>query len=193
MRLLDPELKERMFGAAEESPGSWLVTGMNLRAAAARLDWRKAPVREEEASVGFMAVYRMLLGLAFENILKGVITLARLQTGQRPPLPPECLHHSLAKLASRSECAMLALSAQEIALLDNITPFVEWAGKYPLPKKQKDYRGGFHTSSYEHDAEVALWDRLTGVLAEHAWVMKGGPERLGGKRLHVNKEKRGVS
>lgn len=187
---LDPELKERFYAAAEESPGSWLITAMSLRAAAARLDWLAAPVRDDESSVSFMREYRMLLGLSFENLLKGIICLVRLETGQRPTLPRECLHHSLATLAARPEVGGMDLSPQEIALLDSMTPFIEWSGKYPLPKKLEGYTGSGH-GNHEHDAELDLWERLAALLADRSWVMKGGPERMGGYRLYVKKSDRG--
>lgn len=190
MDTLDPELKERFFAATEESPGNWLITAMSLRAASNRLDWLTAPVRADESSTGFMREYRMLLGLSFENLLKGIICLVRLEAGQRPPLPRECFHHSLATLAARSEVGIMALSPQEIALLDSITPFIEWSGKYPLPKKLEGYIGSSH-SNHEHDAEIALWERLAAFLADRSWVMKGGPERMGGSKLYVKKSDHG--
>lgn len=190
MDITSPELKERFFAAAEESPGSWVITAMSLRAAAARLDWLTAPVRDDESSIGFMHEYRMLLGLSFENLLKGIICLVRLEAGQRLPLPRECFHHSLATLAARSEVGIVSLSAQEIALLDSMTPFIEWSGKYPLPKKLEGYTGSSH-SNHEHDAELVLWERLAAFLADRSWVMKGGPERMGGNKLYVKKSDRG--
>ena len=190
MYLLDPELKERFFAAAEESPGSWLITAMSLHAAAARLDWLAAPVRDDESSVGFIREYRMLLGLSFENLLKGIISLVRIEAGQQPPLPRECLHHSLAKLATRPEVGKVSLSPQEVSLLDGMTPFVEWSGKYPLPKKYESYIVSGH-SNHEHDAELVLWKRLADFLADRSWVMKGGPERIGGNRLYIKRDDHG--
>jgi len=52
VEIASPELKERFFSAAQESPGGWLITAMSLRAAAARLDWLTAPVRDDESSAG---------------------------------------------------------------------------------------------------------------------------------------------
>ncbi|MBP9655185.1 MAG: hypothetical protein KBE19_12420 [Rhodocyclaceae bacterium] len=182
----DPKLKERFFAAAEESPGSWLISAMSLRAAAARLDWLAAPARDDESSVSFIREYRMLLGLSFENILKGIISLVRIEAGQRPPLPRECLHHSLATLAARPEVVIVSLSPQEVALLNNMTPFIEWSGKYPLPKRHESYAVSGH-SNHEHDAELLLWERLAAFLADRSWVMKGGPERMGGIKLYTKK------
>lgn len=186
MDLLDPELKEGFFAAAEESPGGWLITAMSLHAAAARLDWLTAPARDDESSTGFLREYRMLLGLSFENLLKGIISLVRIEAGERPPLPQKYLHHSLAKLATQPEVRIVNLSAQEVSLLDSMTPFVEWSGRYPLPKKYESYTVSGH-NNHEHDAELVLWKRLADFLADHSWVMKGGSERMGGNRLYIKR------
>ena len=181
---LDPELRKRFFEAAEESPGSWLLSAQRLRAAAARLDWLVVPVRDDENTISFLAVYRMLLGLAFENVLKGVISLVRIEAGENPPLPKDCLHHSLRILAARPECAVLGLTSHEIELLDDMTQFVEWSGKYPLPKKADSYLLAGH-SNREHAAELVLWDRMVQILFERCWIMKGGPAHLDGNRLYL--------
>lgn len=183
---IEPELKERFFAAAEESPGAWLITAMSLHAAAARLDWLTAPARDDEASTSFLREYRMLLGLSFENLLKGIISLVRIEAGERPPLPPKCFSHSLAKLATQPEVKIVNLSAQEVSLLDSMTPFVEWSGRYPLPKKYESYTASCH-SNHEHDAELLLWERLADFLADRSWVMKGVSARTGGNRLYIKR------
>jgi len=185
---LDPELLKRFFEAAEESPGSWLLCAQRLRAAATRLDWLTAPARDDEDTLSFIAIYRMLLGLAFENVLKGVISLVRIEAGEKPPLPKDCLHHSLQRLAARPECAILGLTSHEIELLDDMTQFVEWSGKYPLPKKVDSYLLAGH-GNREHAAELLLWDRMVEFLAKRCWIMKGGPAHLGGYRLYLRKSR----
>lgn len=182
---MDAELKERFFLAGQESPGGWLFQALSLQAAAARLDWKEAPARDEELTVSFQSEYQMLLGLAFENLLKGFILLVRLEKGESPSLPAECHMHKLEKLAQRSECAGLVLSVEDVQLLSRLSPCIEWAGRYPLPKKAKDmhYAG---VSNYERDAELRLWQRLVPLLQERAWVMKGGPASMGGFRLYMD-------
>lgn len=73
--ITSPELKERFFAAAEESPGSWVIAALSLRAAAARLDWLTAPVRDDESSVGFMREYRMLLTMILLSFLPLLLVL----------------------------------------------------------------------------------------------------------------------
>jgi hypothetical protein len=181
---MDPELKERFFRAEQESPGSWLLQALSLYAAAGRLDWKTFPPRDDEPTVSFLAEYHMLLGLAFENILKGFISLVRLETGQSPPLPRDCHVHRLEDLAARPECIDLLLSVDELQALTRLSPYIEWAGRYPVPKKSSEMIG-IMSGSHEREAEHRLWNRLVPLLRERAWVMKGGPKSMGGRKLHM--------
>lgn len=183
---MDPELKERYFLAGQESPGSWLMQALSLRAAAGRLDWMTLPPHDDEPTVSFLAEYHMLLGLAFENLLKSFISLVRLEAGLSPPLPRECHVHSLEDLATRPECIELSISADDIKALTRLSPYIEWAGRYPVPKKSSEMIATA-SSSREREAEHQLWERLVPLLHERAWVMKGGPESMGGTKPHMKR------
>ena len=98
---MEEELRERFFNSAQESPGGWLLRALSFRAAAARLDWQVLPPRDNEPVISLLAEYRMLLGLAFENLLKAIISLVRLNAGISPALPKECHIHALETLAGR--------------------------------------------------------------------------------------------
>lgn len=183
---MDSKLKERFFLAAQESPGAWLIQGLSLRAAAARLDWFSMPTRDDEP-LSFIGEYHMLLGLAFENLIKGFISLVRLEAGELPPLPKSYLFgHDLVELANHPECAGLALSKSEIETLDRLSPYVVWAGRYPLPKKAYEFIT-IGTSSRDRENEHKLWERLVPLLHDRAWVMKGGPESMGGYKLYTKR------
>lgn len=181
---MEEELRERFFNSAQESPGGWLLRALSLRAAAARLDWQVLPPRDNEPVISLLAEYRMLLGLAFENLLKAIISLVRLDAGISPALPKECHIHALETLAGRPECLLLAFTSGELQLLAHPSPFIEWAGRYPIPKKPSQFLP-IGSSNHEREAELRLWERLVPLLHETAWVMKGGPARLGGHKLHM--------
>ena len=136
---MEEELRERFFNSAQESPGGWLLRALSLRAAAARLDWQVLPPRDNEPVISLLAEYRMLLGLAFENLLKAIISLVRLNAGISPALPKECHIHALETLAGRPECLLLAFTSGELQLLAHPSPFIEWAGRYPIPKKPSQF------------------------------------------------------
>ena len=182
---MDDDLKDRFFEAAEESPGSWLLRGMSLRAAAARLDWRTTPVRDDENTMSFLAEYQMLLGMSFENLLKGIITLNRIEKSEKPFLHKECTNrHQLKVLAMRSELDELSLTDEDLSVLERLSMYIEWAGRYPIPKKVGGYEPICH-GNREYEAELLLWERLAQPLLKQGWVMKGGPKRLGGYRLYL--------
>ena len=181
---MDAELKERLFLASQESPGSWLLQALRLHAAAERLDWEKFPIRDDEPTTSFVAEYQMLLGLAFENVLKGFISLIRLETGETPPLPRECHIHKLETLAERIECQELALTDDEIKSLARLSPYIEWAGRYPTPKKFSEVIA-IVSGNQEREATRKLWERLVSLLYERAWVMKGGPASMNGYKLYT--------
>lgn len=183
---MDTELKERSFLAQQESQGGWLLQALRLRAVAARIDWKTQPPRDDEPTVSFLAEYHMLLGLAFESLLKGFITLVRLERQLLPPLPRECHVHRLEDLISRAECAELALSETETEILARLSPFIEWAGRYPVPKRSSEMIP-VHSSNREREVEQELWERLALLFNERAWVMKGGPESMGGSKLYMKR------
>ena len=184
---MDQELKDRFFLAGQESPGNWLLQALRLRAAADRIDGEINPVRDDEPLVSFLGEYHMLLGLAFENLLKGYISLVRLEAGISPPLPKECYVHSLEALAIRPECLGLTLTPEEIQALGRLSPYIEWAGRYPLPKKASEMLT-IMSGSREREVEQNLWNRLAVHLHERAWVMKGGPISMGGVKLYMRRD-----
>ncbi|MDB5815978.1 MAG: hypothetical protein JWM03_889 [Rhodocyclales bacterium] len=182
---MDQELKDRFFKAEQESPGSWLLQALSLRAAADRIDEKSSPVRDEPL-VSFLAEYHLLLGLAFENLLKGYIALVRLESGLTTSLPKDCYVHRLETLAVRSECSTLQLTAEEIGTLARLSPYIEWAGRYPLPKRSSDMIT-VYSGNREREVEQALWGRLVPLLHERAWIMKGGPLSMSGIKLYLKR------
>jgi len=71
-------------------------------------------------------VYVMLVGLAMENLAKGVLVAKNPQhfsDGKKPT-------HRLTKYIK--ECG-LCLSAKQVALLPEVEACVVWAGRYPVP------------------------------------------------------------
>lgn len=74
-------------------------------------------------------VATMLIGLAIENLLKGLIA----QTGSHTVASEGRLKigsHNLTSLANR---VPLKVSQREISLLDKASKFIEWRGRYNMP------------------------------------------------------------
>lgn len=167
---MDSDVQEWVFSSAERSPASWLVRALQLREAAKRLDWIH-DLAAKEGGLGFVAEYRLLLGLSFENLVKGIVVAQRLRKDDADPLRG-ILHHKLSRLFREIDSSCLALDNEEVTHLEGLTPYIEWAGRYPLPKKAKDYFMRGHSST-EHNLELVLWNRLFAYLKQIGWMPKG--------------------
>jgi hypothetical protein len=168
---VDPFLKKALFENTLSSPGNWYCQARELKAAADRLDYTKFPVYDEEDTVSHIGPYQMLLGFAFENLLKGLIIFFRLRAGESQTLLKTHFTHDLSRLANDPFCAPLHLTLAEIATLDRLSQYGIWAGRYPIPKSEADLAVVYH-GSREYAAEQALWDRLTKFFHERAWIKK---------------------
>jgi len=87
-------------------------------------------------------------------------------------------HHKLSKLRNEIDVAQFKLSVDEAATLDNLTAYIEWAGRYPIPKQAEELMCRSH-SSVEHAREIALWQRMFAYLKQIAWMSKGIPGQEG--------------
>jgi hypothetical protein len=85
---------------------------------------------------GIVEVYWMLVGCAFENLLKGALVrrLARGKKGNRisePKLPKELNTHDVRSLVE--ELKLKFLTRQEVDLLKRVEEIIAWRGRYPVP------------------------------------------------------------
>jgi hypothetical protein len=91
---------------------------------------------------GVVEVYLMLVGCAFENLLKGVHVrrFARGHKGNRiskPELPKLLKTHDVFSLA---EGLSLHLNSLEADLLKRLKEIIVWRGRYPVPTTYTDIR-----------------------------------------------------
>jgi hypothetical protein len=184
---IDHSTRERYYLGALESPGAWLLRGSELKSAAERLDWKTRPATEDERGFSHFHEYSMLLGMSFEALIKGHIARGRLRSLLEPTLLPKHFTHDLSKLAREPECSRLSLTSEELDALDNLSPFIEWTGRYPLPKSASKMEVGFGIGDDEYELQKRLWDRVFASLKDDAWVMKGGPHRLGGFKKQIGR------
>jgi hypothetical protein len=133
------EMLQWAFESAGRNPLSWRASADDLLSAA-------NAVKEKVLDLGPMmhslaAVQAMLLGLALECLLKGMwIKKHRAWLAQHKGFSltksgkyvgiPGAGDHELRQLADAAEWEM---SAQEAALLERLTGFVKYAGRYPIP------------------------------------------------------------
>lgn len=170
-------LKQGSFDNLLDSPGSWLFTALNLRTAADRIDWERNPIREAEPSLGLHSVYRMLIGMSIEALLKGILVAQGEQVLDNGKLSKNFATHDLTELVQRVDPSVLVFSSDESKILENLKPYIIWAGKYPIPKTANDLIAKGH-SSIEIRLGRKLWDRLYEHLKNIGWVSKGSGKRL---------------
>jgi hypothetical protein len=185
----DSCFRELVFNATVDSPGSWIFRALDLKTAAHRIHPELNPVQEDEPSLGLIGVYWMLLGMSFEALLKGILVAHGEQVLNGGKLAKSFTTHDLKGLAQKAvDVSSLVLSPDELVLLEFVTPYVVWAGRYPLPKTADDMMGGLSFSHTQDRPLRELWDRLYEHLRSIGWVIRGG-----GKRLYLDKSRRGQS
>ena len=159
-----PELatQEWSFKVISESPKSWMAQALFLQKAAARLDvmnrQNKVAVMDQIKSELFQMfpVYRMLMGMSMENLLKSIIISRGLPAGQDGKLDSTFNGHNLNGLASR---VGFARDERERELFDELTEFITWLGRYPIPKRAEEWQCASHGSTM-HKLEQEIWERL---------------------------------
>jgi hypothetical protein len=113
---------------------AWLVSVTTLRDAAKRLKSVESATLPggTELMVGTDAVFTMLLGYAVECALKGlwVDSGHKLVSGGKFKRIPGISDHDLHGLAMK---VGVEASADELDALRRLTPFVRFAGRYPVP------------------------------------------------------------
>lgn len=166
-------------------PVSWLMSALALRRGAqilwAEVEPALAEVMPSEDKAAFLErarrlkswpAYMLLMGLSLENLAKGVIV------GREPERVGDSAlttwgsrGHDLVWLFER---ALIAVSVDEQALLERLTRFVAWRGRYPVPMQFDDFMqlvdfgegrrlmttGGIHRT--DHLTFEALFTRVSG-------------------------------
>ncbi len=123
-------------------PVAWFAKALQLKRAYEKLqivalaDFDDLMNDRERAGESVAGVVLMLGGLTIENLLKGLIA----KQGQVPESQgrPKFSEHKLNNLARD---ANVGLSADESILLQRLTEFVLWAGRYPAPQIPTPLRG----------------------------------------------------
>lgn len=117
---------------------------------------QRPPDETRLRKLAYMGAFMMLLGIAFENVLKGLLVAKKAGRWE------EYQHH-LARMAK----VVTRCSAAEIDLLMRLEIFVVWAGRYMIAKtperhdREKDSR---KLSSADWHRASDLFDRLAREL-----------------------------
>jgi len=169
---------ELQFEHIHKSPASWLVMAHHLKWCADRVCWFNVEYRayrlteDEHMSLGFVIpTYRMLLGLSFENLLKGIVIAQGKSVAEGGKLKKEFKTHDTQSLLSEINWSKFSLSTQERELLCELKHYVVWQGRYPIPTKKEEYRISFHEST-AYRIEQELWTRISEYLQDIGWCLK---------------------
>lgn len=176
MHFASPEIQQWSFDSAQLSPGAWLIQALQLRGAAKRIAWIGA-APEEMLTTAFPTEYRLLIALSIENLVKGILVAERMRRQESNPFSG-IMHHRLPDLAGEIKGLPIPVSCEESAVLEAMTEYIEWAGRYPFPKRLEKHRVRSHSSA-ECVLENTLWERLAAYLKSIGWVSKGHPEHEG--------------
>ena len=180
--------------ATAQNPGGWLATAEALKRSAdlvfaesdqewlrAYLAWEKSEwpdlaetLADVQAAPFLWPVYLQLAGLALENLAKG-IAVARDPSLVAPDSKGRLVRkwgHINAALFSKLG---IELDAEEAALVERLGVYVEWAGRYPVPRFAMQLRSArtFHRGS----APVAIHDLYERLHAELVAAMPAHAER----------------
>jgi len=149
------------FHAAVNNPLFWLRTAESLRLAAHGLGWDRD---NEEYTPGAFSIYRLLFGLAMENLLKGILIAFGYKAYDGKQLQSSFANHHLKHLAHLVNGQNPILSSQDIRILERMESFIRWAGRYPIAKTENDQFIRSYSSG-EYETEMELYERLRQHLA----------------------------
>lgn len=170
---MDKATQQREFKFVAENPGPWLLQAYWLRHAADRVDWIKSA---DAGALILHHVYLFLIGQATENLLKGIIIAhGKSLLGKNGEI--RFSGHNLAALAREIDSRRFAINSREWAILERLSKYVTFAGRYPIAKRPEHVFGSGH-SSEDYKAELGLFHRLFEHLHYFGWWLYEGDQRV---------------
>jgi hypothetical protein len=136
------EFLQEQFNVRAETPAIWALSARHLKHSADlifdayEIDLQQmardvSPLELNNLEVASAAT--LLFGLAIENLLKAIIISKEPKTVEDGKL--RNWHGNGHELILLAEKANIMLDEQQKDLLQRLVAFVEWAGRYPVPKK----------------------------------------------------------
>lgn len=178
---MDKFLKDLLFNCGLQSPGSWLMCALWLKRAAEEIDYWKhltADINSPEGDFPFMfPVYKLLLGLSFENLLKGIVVAQRGSGSSVGKVEKDLTTHHMEDLLDLADLSSVSISDDEKSLLIDLEQYVVWAGRYPLPKRSEDLFAQMDSSDH-YRSRLALWDRIFSYLKSIGYITKMDGSKL---------------
>jgi hypothetical protein len=154
----DPRIWQKWFTTDVNRPATWILTARDLLASLGlflpqlKRDWQTS-VQEKQLAppVNIHRIFLLLSAYTFENLLKAIIVhrSAWPDSIVERNIPHELKNHILLSLASS---ASISLTIEEQELLERLTEFAIWRGRYPVPTRieaiqPKKLRSGIVTTA----------------------------------------------
>ena len=151
----------------EQSPSWWHNKASDLHASAGVLwvsmdDKNRDTIRDQigfsrgfDLRVACSSVCYMLWGLSFELLFKSLLVVNKIK------VPPPNTHN----LCDLAEKGIFQLSKEEKEVLNILSLYIVWQGKYPIPLKEKDFNGAKALGSLtlRKYNEALSWDNLNNI------------------------------
>jgi hypothetical protein len=126
----------------------------------------------QQKRLAYLDSYMLLIGLAFENVIKGILIGRNPALVTRDKIESGILGrkgHGISEGAN----SIISLTPQEMQLLGRIEEYLFWAGRYPLPLKSGIFINSevqeLRTYRSDDPASVnKLFDELTDILEREA-------------------------
>lgn len=184
----DPKFWQNWFTQDVNRPTSWILSARDLlehlgsMADELRAAWieshRNMASRPSAPPRGLHRVYLFLSALAIENLLKAaIVSKAKWPDSQiAQKIPEELNSHVLIELATAGG---FAPTDNDVELLERITEFGIWIGRYPAPTKlhhtkPKKLRSGIvNLAGYMHGSDIREVEDLVNRLIKELKGVQG--------------------
>jgi hypothetical protein len=156
---LDKNTKNNTFSKEAALPEAWAIKARYLKYTADRIDWTS-----NEGMSRLVWVNYMLMGMAIESLLKGHMLFRGIEPVDKKKggiiqVNKVFKSHDLHVLAEKIACPALPISREELELLEKLSEFVKWVGRYPVPLNAYKI-GTKQVSSIEYKKIQELYSRL---------------------------------
>ncbi|MDQ2166274.1 MULTISPECIES: hypothetical protein [Vibrio] len=141
------QMINKQFDDMSVNPRYWQNKSRDLFRSA-RVLW-KAMKEDSSLSVSCYATYKMLMGMSFEALLKGLLIASQ------EVAISDLATHNLVELAKDSG---LNLTKNENKIFTVLTDYILWAGKYPIPKNSSQLQQHRTTTSVTEQRKVKFGD-----------------------------------
>lgn len=172
---------EQIFETIASDPSAWLEQAQGMKMAAEPVLQSFLEILNEPQSrpgvrlkkLAYIDAYMLLIGFAFENLLKaiavsrGLLTLPNKKLKVDSMLKHDWDHHRLTGLA----CSLhLQLTLEEHRYFERLEEFIRWSGRYPVSMKSGIYAdsrsAGRLSVTIPTDPEMSdrLFDKLSKLI-----------------------------